>query len=311
MGARDGRFPLVVTAITVEARDIVSLTLADPVGAPLPPWEPGAHLDLQLITRQERQYSLCGDPVDTSTYRVAVLREELSRGGSMYVHEFLRVGSRVHARPPRNLFPLVEAREHVLLAAGIGITALLPRARALEAAGATWSLDFAARGEAFVPFRDELAQLGARIHSPDHGGRLDLDALLAEPRPGAVVSACGPARFLTGVTAAMTAWPAGSLQLERFEPRRVPPRSNRPFTVHCLGSDVSVEVPADRSMHQALRERGLRVEGSCLRGVCGSCAVRVLDGAVEHRDSLTSGSETDVMYPCVSRAAGDALTVDV
>jgi ferredoxin-NADP reductase len=302
-----------VAAIVRESADIVSVDLVDPAGGPLPAWEPGAHVDVQLVTRQQRQYSLCGDPADPGRYRIAVLREELSRGASMYIHDFLRVGSIVHARPPRNLFPLVAADRYVLLAAGIGITPILPMAARLERTGAHWTMNYAVRGDSHLPFRDELARLGGRvtINSRDRHGRLDLAASLAAPGPGTAVYACGPARFIDAVTAAMSSWPRGSLHLERFEPKVIAPRPNTAFTVHCVRSDVTVEVPADRSMLQALTDHELPVTGSCLRGICGSCAVRVVGGRAEHRDSLTTDDAATVMYPCVSRASTTRLAVDL
>nr|WP_301952331.1 iron-sulfur cluster-binding domain-containing protein [Rathayibacter sp. VKM Ac-2857] len=246
----------------------------------------------------------------------------------MYIHDFLRVGATVHVRPPRSLFPLASADEHLLLAAGIGITAILPLAQRLERDGSPWTLHYAVRSAAHVPFRRELATLGDRItvHSPASNsadpdfaapdslrlrGRLDLPALLARPRPGVAVQACGPARFLDAIAAAIAAWPAGSLHLERFEPKPVAARPNAPFTVHCARSAVSVEVGAGQSMLHALTSRDLPVTGSCLRGVCGSCAVPVLAGPVDHRDSLTTSPDSPVMYPCVSRAAASTLTIDL
>jgi ferredoxin-NADP reductase len=304
---------LVVESIAVQSGDIVSLELVDPTGASLPAWEPGAHIDLQLVTRQQRQYTLCGDPADLRSYRIAVLREELSRGASMYIHSYLRAGRTVHASAPRNLFPVLPAERYLLLAAGIGITPILPMARALAAGGADWSLNYAVRSDAHLPFRDELAALGDRVTvtSRERTGRLDLARLLAEPQDGVAVYSCGPARFTDAVEAAMAHWPRGSLHLERFEPRAVVARPNAPFTVRLARSGGSVDVPAEQSMLQALNARDIPVPGSCLRGVCGSCVVRVLDGAVDHRDSLTSGDETAVVYPCVSRARGSQITVDL
>jgi ferredoxin-NADP reductase len=305
--------PLTVARIVRESADIVSVELVDPSGTPLPAWEPGAHLDLQLVTRQQRQYSLCGDPADRHTYRIGVLREALSRGASMYIHDFLRVGSTVYARPPRNLFPLVPAPRYLLLAAGIGITPILPMAARLAGTGAAWEMNYAVRDEQHLPFRADIARLGDRVtvNSRERAGRLDLGKLLAPPRPGTAVYACGPGRFIDAVEAAMAQWPAGSLHLERFEPKPITPRPNAAFTVHCVRSDVTVEVPADRSMLQALTDHELPVTGSCLRGVCGSCAVRVVGGGVEHRDSLTTDDATTVMYPCVSRATTARLAVDL
>jgi len=316
---RQGMLPLVVKRISTQSTDIVSLELADPTGADLPAWQPGAHIDVQLVTRQQRQYSLCGDPADRSTYRVAVLREELSRGASMYIHSYLGEGRTVYASAPRNLFPVLPAERYLLLAAGIGITPILPMATALAAAGADWRMHFAVRDDAHLPFGGEIAELGQRvtINSRDRAGRLDLVDLLAEPRDDLAVYSCGPARFTEAVEAAMAHWPAGkhwpagNLHLERFEPRPVVARPNEPFTVRLARSGRSVEVPAEQTMLHALNARDVAVPGSCLRGICGSCVVRVLDGVVEHRDSLTSGDETGVMYPCVSRALGGEITVDL
>lgn len=305
--------PLVVKRITQQSTDIVSLELVAPDGSSLPPWQPGAHIDVQLVTRQQRQYSLCGDPADLGSYRVAVLREELSRGASMYIHSYLREGRTVHASAPRNLFPMLPAERYLLLAAGIGITPMLPMARALAASGADWSMNFAVRDEAHLPFGAEIDALGDRVtvNSRDRAGRLDLDGLLAEPRAGLAVYSCGPARFTDAVEAAMARWPSGSLHLERFEPKPVVARPNQPFTVRLARSGRTVEVPAEQTMLHALNARDVAVPGSCLRGICGSCVVRVVDGAIEHRDSLTSGDETGIIYPCVSRALGSEIAVDL
>lgn len=304
---------LVVTRIMSESADVVSIDLADPSGAALPPWEPGAHIDLQLVTRQQRQYSLCGDPADPSFYRIAVLREEFSRGASMYVHDYLRVGRTVHVRGPRNLFPILPAEQFVLLAAGIGITPILPMAEELAARGADWRLEYAVRNDARVAFRSRLDALGERatVHARDRAGRLDLDGLLAEPRPGTVVYSCGPARFTDAVERAMERWPAGSLHLERFEPKAVVARANTAFAVECVRSGVTVDVPAELSTMKALEIAGVPVTGSCLRGVCGSCAVTVLGGEPDHRDSLTTDESSTTMYPCVSRSLTPRLHLDL
>ena len=107
------------------ADDVVSLVLRGDEG-PLAPWEPGAHIDLALPNWLTRQYSLCGDPADLSAYRIAVRHDRLSRGGSEYVHLFLRPGRTLEVSLPRNHFPLRPASEYLFLAGGIGITPLLP-----------------------------------------------------------------------------------------------------------------------------------------------------------------------------------------
>ncbi|WP_136587399.1 PDR/VanB family oxidoreductase [Microbacterium hydrothermale] len=307
--------PLVVREITRETPDIVSIRMQNADGSPLPAWQPGAHVDLQLITRHERQYSLCGDPADTASYRIAVRREELSRGGSHYIHAFLREGGTVWVRPPRNLFELGEAPAYLLLAAGIGVTPILAMARHLASTGADWRMIVAARSRDGVAFADEIAALGerARMHISGEHGRLDLPAVLGAIAPGTDVYACGPAGFTDALLALAPTLPEGSgIHLERFEPRKREFGPSESFTATAARSGVTVEVPAARSLREALQGAGVAVSGSCLRGVCGSCAIPVLDGAVEHRDSLTVDDDARVIYACVSRArSGSALVLDV
>lgn len=304
---------LVVREIVTETPSIVSIRLEAPDGSVLPPWQPGAHIDVQLLTRHERQYSLCGDPADVSSYRIAVRREPASRGGSHYIHGFLRVGSRVWVRPPRNLFALTAAPAYLLLAAGIGITPILSMARHLAAEDADWTMTYLARRREDVAFAAELEALGERAttHLSSEIGRLDLAALLAGTAPGTAVYACGPQEFIEALLSLDDVLPDGaSIHVERFEPAKREYRPNEVFSVVCTRSDVTVEVPAQRSMLEALQGAGVPVEGSCLRGICGSCAVNVLDGEPEHRDSLNSDEHSMTMYPCVSRAISPTLVID-
>lgn len=315
MRTREGLMPLVVREITRQTPDIVSIRMQNADGSPLPAWQPGAHVDLQLITRHERQYSLCGDPADVASYRVAVRREELSRGGSHYIHAFLREGATVWVRPPRNLFELGEARAYLLLAAGIGVTPILAMARHLASVDVEWRMIVAARTRDGVAFADEIGALGERatVHVSAEEGRLDLSTLLGTIAPGTDVYACGPAAFTDALHALAPTLPEGSgIHLERFVPRAREFSPNEAFTATAARSGVTVDVPPTRSLLESLQGAGVAVSGSCLRGVCGSCAVPVLAGAVEHRDSLTTDDDARVIYPCVSRArSGEALVLDV
>jgi ferredoxin-NADP reductase len=312
MRDRSDMMPLVVNEIVQETPSIVSVLLAHPDGEVLPPWQPGAHIDVQLVTRQERQYSLCGDPNDARRYRIAVRREEFSRGASHYIHTFLRAGRRVWVRPPRNLFPLGDAPAYLLLAAGIGITPILAMARHLDARGAEWRMLYLTRDRDDAAFTSEVAAFGdrARVHGSGLEGRLDLARVLAAVAPGTDVHACGPRGFADALLDARPLLPAGSqLHMERFEPVRREFLPNTEFSVVAARSGTVVPVPAERTLLQALRGAGVDAQGSCLRGVCGSCALTVLDGVPEHRDSLgTEGAS--VIYPCVSRALTPTLTVD-
>ncbi|WP_370965363.1 2Fe-2S iron-sulfur cluster-binding protein [Amycolatopsis sp. cg9] len=281
------------------ADDVVSLVLRGDEG-PLEAWEPGAHIDLALPNWLTRQYSLCGDPADRSAYRIAVRYDPLSRGGSEYVHLFLRPGRTLEVSAPRNHFPLVPAPEYLFLAGGIGITPIRPM---LRAAGPGATLVYAGRSPGTMPFAAELrAEYGDRVRLFDHG-RPDLAALAAE-FPAAEVYCCGPASM---VDAAEALFPR--VHTERFRPTRRVFGPDTPFEVVCARSGGTIRVPADESLLDTLNHAGRPVPSGCREGVCGSCELSVLEGEPEHRDDI--GAPAGRVYACVSRARSPRLVLDV
>jgi len=302
---------VVVAEIRPEAEDVVSLLLRAPGGHALASWTPGAHVDLELPNWLRRQYSLCGDPGVAGEYRIAVRREPLSRGGSEYVHDFLRVGRDVSVSRPRNNFPLETADEYLFVAGGIGITPILPMLRQADDSGARWRLLYAGRSIASMPFLDELAGYGQRVQvvPVDRCGVPDLASAVAAAGPQALVYGCGPEAMLAALEAAVGS-DVQRLHVERF---RAPVREfgpAAPFTAVCRRSGLELPVGADESLLDVLLRAGLPVGVGCREGVCGSCLVPVLDGEPDHRDGLgTSGD--DRVVACVSRARSQSLTLDL
>ena len=152
-----------VTGKHVVAEGVVALTLQAADHQALPPWEPGAHVDLVLSHAATRQYSLCGDPADRRTFRLGILRDPNGSGGSLHVHDQLQTGDTVRIRGPRNNFPLVDSPRYLFIAGGIGITPILAMIRSAEAAGAQWRLVYGGRHRASMAFLDELAAYGDRV----------------------------------------------------------------------------------------------------------------------------------------------------
>src|SRR5687768_753958 len=175
-----------VTGKQVRADGVLTLELAAPSEGRLRDWTPGSHIDLVLPNGATRQYSLCGNRFDASTYRVGVLREPAGRGGSAYVHDELAVGDLVGVGGPRNNFPLVPAEQYLFVAGGIGITPLLPMIAQADLLGADWRLLYGGRRRASMAFLDELAPHGERVllRPEDEFGLLDLRGFLGEPRDG-------------------------------------------------------------------------------------------------------------------------------
>jgi cytochrome P450/ferredoxin-NADP reductase len=299
------------------ADGVVALTLREAGGRPLPPWEPGAHVDLVLDGVPTRQYSLCGDAADHSEYRLGILRDADGRGSSRFVHDRLAVGDTVRVRGPRNNFPLVGSPRYLFIAGGIGITPVLPMIRAADAAGADWRLVYGGRQRASMAFLEELAPHGDRVsvRPQDETGLLDLDGLLGTPDPDTLVYCCGPEPLLAAVEQRCTGWPRGALHVERFAPRpQGEPARAEAFEVELAQSELTLTVPPDRSILSVVEEAGVGVLSSCAEGTCGTCETAVLDGVPDHRDSVLNDEErqvSDCMMICVSRSCSERLVLDL
>ena len=299
-----------------EAPGVMSLELVAPDGGKLPPFEPGAHIDLHLPGGIMRQYSLCGDPADRTRYRVGI--RSVSGGlSSQHVHRKLRPGEIVGVSVPRNNFPLVDAQRDLFVAGGIGITPMIPMMRETSAKGKPWTLLYCNKRDADAPFLDEIKSLGGEIslHSTEAGTRLDVAKQLSDVRKDTVVYCCGPEGLMTAVEEATAAWPEDMVRFEWFTPRKRPEDEVAgSFEIVCEASGVTLTVPPDKSVLVTLNDAGIEVPSSCTQGICGTCEVRVIDGEVDHRDSILSSAEraaNQSMMTCVSRARGARLVLDI
>ena len=308
--------PLLVRARRDEAEGIVGFTLVDPRGRALPGWRPGAHLDV-LTPQGARKYSLCGEP-GAEGFEIAVLREAEGRGGSDWMHDKVAQGDTLHVRGPKTHFRLDEdAPAHVLIAGGIGITPILAMADRLRALGRHYVLHYCGATRARMAFLERIQRdHGDRLvlHVSDEGTRSDPAELLAAAPAGAQVCACGPERLLDALAEAEGQAPHCRLTVEHFNPAdtTLDPAREHAFTVELADSGLSVEVPADRTLLQALRAVGVDVPSDCEEGLCGSCEIAVVEGAVDHRDRVLSETERaagDRMMSCCSRAEGRKLVL--
>ena len=308
-----------IVAERLDAADgVITLVLRDTEDASLPPWRPGSHVDLLLTPDLTRQYSLCGDRDDQSSWRIGVLREPAGRGGSAFIHDELHPGATVRVRGPRNNFELVEAERLLFIAGGIGITPILPMLAAATEHGTPWSLLYGGRSRPSMAFVEELSAYGdaATLRPQDEFGLLDLDSLLGTPRDDTEVYCCGPEPLLAAVEDRCGAWPAGCLHLERFAAAPTEPRtcSDRSIEVELARSGLTIVVEADQSILDACLDAGVDAVSSCEEGLCRTCETGVLEGAPDHRDSVLSEAERaagDVMMVCVSRAHSDRLVLDL
>lgn len=313
---------VLLRSMTAEAVGVVSLLLEPTGGEVLPDWAPGSHIDLVLPDGSTRQYSLCGAPGDRG-YRIAVLLEAESTGGSSWVHRTARVGESLVVRAPRNHFQLEDAAGYTFIAGGIGITPLLAMTEAAAAAGADWRLHYLGRSRASMAFLDRLEPAGNAVsivtavaaqNTDPAQGRVDVAALVAAVPDGHLVYVCGPPRLIEAArVAAEAAGVTDRLRFELFSAPVVAAADAAPsdgFTVRLTESDLELVVPADRSILEVVLEAGIDVMHDCAEGICGSCETAVASGTVDHRDYVLTErekSENSCLMICVSRASCPVL----
>ena len=314
---------LQVTARRELARDIVGfdfVAVADGTTEAPPTAAPGSHVDLHLPDGLVRQYSLTGGPDESERWSIAVQREPDSRGGSAWLHERLRVGDVLAASVPHNGFALRrDASDTLLVAGGIGITALVSMAKALHRAALPFELLHFARDAGRFAFGEALDAMGGRVErlagrSPGQT-RARVAAALGTHAPGRHVYVCGPPALIDAVRtlAAAGGWPDESVHVEHFGNAR-PLSRDGAFEVALARSGVTLPVAAGETILEALRAHGMPMPSSCEQGACGTCRVDVVDGVPEHQDVYLSEAEKAAgrcMMVCVSRARGERLVLDL
>jgi vanillate O-demethylase ferredoxin subunit len=301
------------------AEGIIVLDFVAADGCKLPSFSAGAHIDVEVAPGLSRQYSLCTSPAETDRYRIAILLEPASRGGSAGIHRDFTPGRRVRIGRPRNNFPLnTEAQHSVLVAGGIGITPLLAMAHHLQGQGASFELHYCSRTRSRTAFLGLLAdsfESEGRLHFDDGNieQRFDPKVDLEPPRAGVHIYICGPSGFMAWVidSARAAGWGQEQLHLEYFTADV--DATGGAFVVQTRAGR-KVRVDSGRSIATALREAGIDVPLSCEQGVCGTCLVPVLAGVPDHRDVYQTDAEKAAnthVACCCSRAVSAVLVLDI
>jgi cytochrome P450/ferredoxin-NADP reductase len=308
--------PVRVVSLDREADRILRIVLEAPDGRDLPTWAPGAHIHV-LLGEYERRYSLCGDRDDRKHYELRVLMETAGKGGSRHIHERLRVGDMLRIRGPKNHFRLDEsASNYLLIAGGIGITPIVAMADRLKHLGKRYGIHYAGRAASSMALLEKLRRdhgKNLQLYPASEGARMDLRAL-AEGTAVDRVYACGPDRLLGELVGLSRDWPENTLHKEHFTSAQAAadPSRDRPFEIELRDSQVTLQVPPDKTALDVLEAAGIDVACDCREGLCGSCEVQVIEGEVEHRDRVLSQSErarNTQMITCCSRARGGKIVL--
>lgn len=311
---------------TVEAEGICGFELVAEDGGALPAFTAGSHVEVQLPFVRAglaRPYSLCNDPSERHRYLIAVLREPSSRGGSQAMHEAVHEGMTLDISHPKNQFALApDARRHLLLAGGIGVTPMMAMARELQRQGSDFDLHYAARTRSRMAFVETLSaaplapRVSLHLDDGDAAQRLDLTAVLAAPDAGTHLYVCGPAGFMDAVlaTARAQGWAEAQLHQESFGAAVVVSDDDGAFEVELATSGRVIRIAPDQTVLAALAAAGVDLPSSCEQGVCGTCLTRVISGVPDHRDQYLMPDEqaaNDQFLPCCSRAHSPRLVLDL
>ncbi|MDB5885193.1 MAG: ferredoxin [Polaromonas sp.] len=315
--------PVRVVRKQQEALDICSFELVAEDGAPLPAFSAGSHVDVHLPGGLTRPYSLCNPPGENHRYLIGVLRDPASRGGSVAMHDQVAEGQQLQISAPVNHFALAhDAKCHLLLAGGIGVTPILCMAERLANTGADFEMHYCTRSPDRTAFHQRItgSSFAPRVHFHFDDGaaaqKLDMAALLAAPASGVHLYVCGPKGFMDAVlgTARQNGWPEAQLHYEFFAGAVMASATDASFEVQLASTGQVVVVPLGKTVVQALAEAGVEVQMSCEQGVCGTCLTRVIEGIPDHKDLYLTPEEqaaNDQFTPCCSRSRSARLVLDL
>ena len=317
----DGTLPLQITAIRQLTPTVRLYRLEHIQGDVLPEVTPGSHLKVPFISKEgkgdHRHYSICRVDADRDYYDIAVQRQDDGKGGSMAIHQQYQLGQHLLCDLPRNHFSLhQDARPAVLIAGGIGITPLLPMLRWFAGKNQAVQLHYAGRSLSQMAFSKELQRdFAAMLHLYDAaaGQRLPLQQVMHSAPADAEFYICGPQKLLAEAQAVAVSLniPSTRIHTERFAVTA--PTTDQAIRVTLARSQQVIEVGAQQTVLDALLAQGIAAPSDCRVGDCGQCAVKVLAGAVEHRDQVLTDRDkaAGLICTCVSRARGPLLTLDI
>ncbi|MDP9093517.1 MAG: phenylacetate-CoA oxygenase/reductase subunit PaaK [Actinomycetota bacterium] len=309
-------------------------------------FSPGQSLTLR-VGEERRSYSICS-PVGQAP-RIGVREVAGGAVSGWLVHE-VRTGDTVEVQAPAGTFTpdLLAGGDHVLIAAGSGITPILSIAASVLAANdtATVTLLYGNRRTESVMFADDVADLKDAhpvrmriVHvlsrEPQEvelfSGRLDTTKLRALLPATVDVDGvdhwwlCGPFGMLTDAIEVLTELGVESSRIHRelFYVGDDPPAQTRhedaptgpgsEVTVVLDGRSSTVTVPPDVAVLDGAQKVRPDLPFACKGGVCGTCRALVTHGKVRmRRNYALEQTELDAGYvlTCQALPITDSVRID-
>lgn len=313
-------YDVVVKNRHVEGGNIAVMEFESATSATLPKVEAGAHIDVHLPNGMVRQYSLCQNPNDEGKFRLGILRDPESRGGSVSAFDEIKDGMQIQVSEPKNLFPLLKAKHSVLIGGGIGITPLITMAYQLASEGTSFELHYCGASPENCAFVDEIknGELAeyTTFHFKSEGAshRAFFESAIKDIDLESHIYTCGPVGFMDWVINLATThdFPEQQIHKEYFQVET--DTSGDSFEVVAERSGKIIMVETGETILQALAKEGIDIEMSCEQGVCGTCMCDVIEGEPDHRDVYFTDEEkasNEQILVCCSRSKTPRLVLDI
>ena len=281
-------------------------------------WLPGAHIDVQVGDGSLRQFSLVGSLEKPDSWILGIRSEVNGRGGSIWLNENARPGSKLKVSQPRNHFSFLPSDSRaIFIAGGIGVTPIYPMIVEASKAGRNWELHYVASSKENMILLQEIDDLAGNVflYPRDTSNRPDIKSIIESTAGEVAVYCCGPESLLQSVEDASQGLDRVDLHVERFSPKpQISDGGLDTFEVKFVYSDLTANIKAGESILEAARALGIEVTSSCKEGTCGSCETPIISGAPQHLDSVLSEkerSEGKCMMICVSRSLTPVLELDL
>jgi len=271
-----------------------------------------------------RHYSLINHPQSQDFYKIAVLKDADSRGGSIKMHNDLEVGNKLTISEPRNLFPLnINSKKVLLFAGGIGITPIMSMAIELDSLGIDFELHYRTRSQSETAFYQQLStcsfasKVFFSFSDEEENNVTTINKALNNFTENTHLYTCGPVGYMDYIfeSARAHSWKEENLHKEIF---KVEPKASHtgdiPFKLILSRSNLEIDVASDQTALEAIEDAGVEIDMSCEMGICGACLTTVTDGIPDHRDEFLSSdekSQNNQFTPCCSRSLTDTLTIDL
>ena len=311
-----------VNNIEIQGNNIALIDLSSIDKQTLPKIKAGAHIDVHLKNGLIRQYSLCHNPISNEIYRIGVLKEENSRGGSLAIHE-LEIGDHIKISYPKNLFELNDTAKHsILIGGGIGITPVVSMAYSLKSNNESFEIHYCSKDRNNSAFVEELEIINCndslhtyfKAQGGDHRASLPTHLTSIKDKEDTHIYICGPEPFMNWVIeqAQKSGFPHQNIHKEYFHVEIE--KTGDTFEIIAQKSGVTIQVAADESIVDALTRNNINVTVSCEHGICGACLCDVIEGIPDHRDLYLTDEEkayNDLMAICCSRSKSERLILDI